>query len=134
MLHVMLRVGDLDATRNFYEALGMHGLRKSENEAYKYTLEFVGYDIEEKSTVFEFTYNWGKSAQEYELGNAYNGTILGLDDLDAAHQKLQQLGVKGCEISNDEFGRKIVVDDPTGYPLVCYELAAATRWVFAHNQ
>lgn len=48
MLHLMLRVGDLDRTSNFYEQVfGLSTLRESVNEAYKYTLRFVGPGREE---------------------------------------------------------------------------------------
>jgi lactoylglutathione lyase len=56
LAQVMLRVGDLDRSIKFYtEALGMRLLRTRENEQYKYTLAFLGYDDEvrlRKSTIF----------------------------------------------------------------------------------
>lgn len=49
MLHLMLRVGDLDRSGKFYEqAFGMKELRTSVNEAYKYTLKFFGSGKEEE--------------------------------------------------------------------------------------
>ncbi|MEC8908719.1 MAG: VOC family protein, partial [Pseudomonadota bacterium] len=43
ILHTMLRVGDLDRSINFYtDVMGIQLLRKSDNEKYRYTLEFVG--------------------------------------------------------------------------------------------
>lgn len=55
--------------QDFYtNQLGMKLLRKSDNEAFKYTLAFVGYDVEENSTVLELTYNW--DGQTYDLGNS----------------------------------------------------------------
>lgn len=39
----MLRVGDLDKSIDFYtRVLGLKLIRKSDNEAYKYTLAFLG--------------------------------------------------------------------------------------------
>lgn len=56
---VMLRVTDLDASIKYYtEALGCKLLRKKDNPEYKYTLAFLGYGLEDESTVFELTYNW----------------------------------------------------------------------------
>jgi lactoylglutathione lyase len=49
MLHLMVRVGDLERSSKFYaEAFGMQVLRESVNEAYKYTLKFVGPGREEE--------------------------------------------------------------------------------------
>lgn len=37
----------------------MRLLRTSENTEYQYSLAFLGYDDEDKSSVLELTYNWG---------------------------------------------------------------------------
>ena len=59
ILHTMLRVGDLDRSISFYtEVMGMQLLRKSDNEQYRYTLAFVGYQPEKEGAVLELTYNW----------------------------------------------------------------------------
>lgn len=50
VLHTMLRVADLKRSVDFYtQVLGMRLLRTSENEAYKYSLAFVGYGDEEQA-------------------------------------------------------------------------------------
>ena len=70
ILHTMLRVGDLQRSIRFYQdVLGMRLLRTSENPEYKYSLAFLGYDDEDKTSVLELTYNWG--VDKYDLGNAY---------------------------------------------------------------
>ncbi len=80
MLHTMLRVGDLDRSIAFYtEVLEMRLLRKSDNEAYKYTLAFVGYGEEDSHTVLELTYNWG--VDEYDQGTAFGHIALGVEDV-----------------------------------------------------
>eukprot|EP01080_Neovahlkampfia_damariscottae_P001431 gene1431-12050_t len=71
--HIMLRVGDLEKSVEFYKKLGMKELSRSVNEQYKYTLSFVGFDKSE--TVLELTHNWGTDS--YELGNCLDSiTIL----------------------------------------------------------
>jgi lactoylglutathione lyase len=65
----MLRVGDLDKSIEFYKKLGMKEIKRSENEKYKYTLSFIGYDKEEETTVLELTYNWGET--KYDLGTSF---------------------------------------------------------------
>ena len=47
----------------------MQLLRVRDNPEYKYTLAFLGYGPEESSTVFELTYNYGKTT--YDRGGAY---------------------------------------------------------------
>ena len=47
LLHTMLRVGNLQASIDFYTNLmGMTLLRQSENKEYRYTLAFIGYGEE----------------------------------------------------------------------------------------
>jgi catechol 2,3-dioxygenase-like lactoylglutathione lyase family enzyme len=71
--HIMIRVGDLEKSVEFYKSLGMKELNRSVNEQYKYTLSFVGFESSE--TVLELTYNWDTSS--YEMGDALESiTIL----------------------------------------------------------
>ena len=66
----MLRVGNLQRSIDVYtQVLGMQLLRVRDNPEYKYTLAFLGYGPEESSTVFELTYNYGKTS--YDRGGAY---------------------------------------------------------------
>ena len=56
ILHTMLRVGDLDASIHFYtQIMGMKLLRRSDNEAYRYTLAFVGFQSESEGAVLELS-------------------------------------------------------------------------------
>ena len=80
LLHTMLRVTNLEESINFYtKFLDMKLLRKSENEEYRYTLAFLGYDNEETGTVLELTHNW--DADSYDLGTAYGHIAIGCDDI-----------------------------------------------------
>ncbi|KAF2304942.1 hypothetical protein GH714_000644 [Hevea brasiliensis] len=59
LCQIMLRVGDLDRSIQFYEkALGMKLLRRIDNPQYKYTLAMIGYADEYETTVLELTYNY----------------------------------------------------------------------------
>ena len=70
MLHTMLRVGDLQRSIRFYtDVMGMQLLRQTDRPDQKYSLAFVGYDSEDKSTVLELTYNYG--IDHYDLGGAF---------------------------------------------------------------
>nr|KYP61644.1 Lactoylglutathione lyase [Cajanus cajan] len=80
LCQVMLRVGDLNRSIEFYEkAFGMELLRTRDNPEYKYTIAMLGYGPEDKSTVLELTYNYGVT--EYDKGNAYAQIAIGTDDV-----------------------------------------------------
>lgn len=80
LCQIMLRVGDLDRSINFYEkACGMKLLRKSDKPSYEYAIAMLGYANEEETTVLELTYNYG--VKEYTRGNAYAQVAIGTDDV-----------------------------------------------------
>ena len=55
-VQVMLRVGDLDKSIQYYtEALGMRLIRRKDNESQKYTLAFLGYGDEDDNVAIELT-------------------------------------------------------------------------------
>ncbi|MDE1462389.1 lactoylglutathione lyase [Spartinivicinus poritis] len=119
ILHTMLRVADLDRAINFYtQVMGMKLLRKSENQQYRYTLAFVGYQDETEGAVIELTYNW--DTNQYDLGNAFGHIAIETEDLYNTCDKIREAGgtitrepgpVKGgtTEIA--------FVKDPDGYLL-----------------
>lgn len=80
LCQVMLRVGDLDRSINFYEkAFGMELLRKRDNPDYKYAIAMMGYGPEDKNAVLELTYNYGVT--EYDKGDGYAQIAIGTDDV-----------------------------------------------------
>ncbi|XP_049378527.1 lactoylglutathione lyase GLX1-like isoform X1 [Solanum stenotomum] len=77
---VMLRVGDLDQSINFYKkAFGMELLRKRDNPDNKNTIAVMGYGPEDKNTVLELTYIYG--VKSYDKGNGYAQIAVGTDDV-----------------------------------------------------
>lgn len=128
VLHTMLRVGDLDASIEFYtKVMGMKLLRTNENKQYEYTLAFVGFGDESDGAVIELTYNWGTS--EYEQGNAFGHIALGFDDIYSTCDAIKAAGgivtrepgpVKGgtTEIA--------FVKDPDGYMIELIQNKSAT--------
>ena len=119
ILHTMLRVTDLARSIAFYQdVLGMRLLRTSENSEYKYTLAFLGYDDEDKSSVIELTYNWG--VQSYDLGNAYGHIAIGVDDIYATCEAVRAAGGKVTREPGPVKGGNTViafVEDPDGYKI-----------------
>jgi lactoylglutathione lyase len=125
MLHTMLRVGDLEASKKFYcEALGMKVLREEDFPSGKFTLCFVGYGDESSNTVIELTYNYGQRA--YTLGDAFGHVALGADDIKAACERVRALGYKVVrEPGPMKHGTTVIafVEDPTGYKVELIERA-----------
>lgn len=117
LLHTMLRVGDLQRSIDFYtQHLGMKLLRQSDNEAYKYTLAFVGYGDEKDHTVLELTYNWDTS--EYDLGTAFGHIAIGVEDIYGLCEQLKANGVNVTREPGPVKGGKTVIafiKDPDGY-------------------
>ncbi|MAK89837.1 MAG: lactoylglutathione lyase [Oceanospirillaceae bacterium] len=123
LLHTMLRVGDMDRSIKFYtDVMGMQLLRKHDNEEYKYTLAFVGYQPESEGAVIELTYNWGTS--EYDLGSAYGHIALEVDNAAEACEKIRNNGGKVSREAGPVKGGTTViafVEDPDGYKIELIE-------------
>jgi lactoylglutathione lyase len=123
MLHTMIRVGDLEASKRFYcEALGMKVLREEDFPDGKFSLSFIGYGDESSNTVIELTYNYGQA--EYALGDAFGHIALGTDDIKAACERVRSLGYKVVrEPGPMKHGTTVIafVQDPTGYKIELIE-------------
>jgi len=123
-LHTMLRVGDMQRSIAFYtQVLDMKLLRQADNEAYEYSLAFVGYGDETDHTVLELTYNWGKS--EYQHGEAFGHIAIGVDDIYATCDKIRAAGAEIYREPGPVKGGKTViafVRDPDGYAIELIEL------------
>ena len=124
ILHTMIRVSDLQASKKFYcEALGMKMLREKEYPDGKFTLCFVGYGDEADHAVIELTYNWGKST--YTLGDAFGHIALATSDIRGACDRVRALGYKVTrEPGPMKHGTTVIafVEDPNGYKIELIEL------------
>jgi lactoylglutathione lyase len=125
MLHTMLRVGDLEASKRFYcEALGMKVLREKDFPDGKFTLCFIGYGDESDHTVIELTYNYGQTS--YTLGDGFGHVALGTDDIRGACERVRSLGYTVArEPGPMKHGTTVIafVVDPTGYKIELIERA-----------
>ncbi|RBW46338.1 lactoylglutathione lyase [Psychromonas sp. B3M02] len=123
-LHTMIRVSDLEQSIDFYsKVLGMKVLEKSINEAYRYTLVFVGYESKEASASIELTFNW--DTHEYQLGNAFGHVVLGVEDIYAACKKIDALGGKMTREPGPVKGGTThiaFITDPDGYQIELIQL------------
>jgi lactoylglutathione lyase len=123
LLHTMLRVGNLQASIDFYtNIMGMKLLRQSENKEYQYTLAFIGYGKESDTTMLELTYNWGKT--EYDMGDAFGHIAIGVEDIFGVCESIEQQGGDVYRQPGPVKGGKSViafVRDPDGYAIELIE-------------
>ena len=119
LLHVMLRIRNIEKTVTFYQDIfGMSLLRQKDYPSGRFTLLFMGYGDEKDNTVLEFTHNWDTT--DYELGSAYGHIAIGVDDIYAACKKIEE---KGCNITRPpgpmKHGTTLLafVEDPDGYKI-----------------
>jgi lactoylglutathione lyase len=90
-LHTMVRVKDLAASLRFYcDALGLHEVRRMDNEKGRFTLVFLAAPGDEQAQV-ELTYNW--DPEDYGIGRAFGHLAYQVDDIYAACQRLMDHGV-----------------------------------------
>lgn len=119
MLHTMLRVGDIERSKEFYtKVMGMKLLREHQFPEGKFTLAFVGYGDEKANTVLELTYNWGQ--EKYNLGDAYGHVAIGVDDVYAVCEQIRENGGKIIREPGPMKGSSTVlafVEDPDGYKI-----------------
>lgn len=119
LLHTMLRVGDLERSKQFYsELLGMNLLRQLEYPDGRFTLAFMGYGDEKDHTVLELTHNWDTT--EYDHGNAFGHIAIEVDDVYEAVERIKQQGGKVVrEAGPMQHGTTVLafVEDPDGYKI-----------------
>ncbi|XP_075522505.1 lactoylglutathione lyase GLX1-like [Primulina tabacum] len=120
LCQVMLRVGDLDRSIDFYKtAFGMELLRKRDNPEDKYTNAVMGYGLEDRNAVLVLTYNYG--VQEYNKGNGYAQIAIGTDNV---YKTAEAIKICGGEIIREPgplpgINTKIAIClDPDGWKTV----------------
>jgi lactoylglutathione lyase len=115
----MLRVGDLDRSVKFYtEVLGMKMLRSTDRPEQKYSLAFVGYDLEDRASVLELTYNYG--VPQYDLGSAFGHIAIEVDNAAKSCDAVRSKGGKVTREAGPVKGGSTViafVQDPDGYKI-----------------
>ena len=119
LIHTCYRIGDIDRSVAFYEALGFEERRRApiRDEAINVFMGLPG-----DGDRLELTYNHG--VDSYELGTGYNHIALTVDDLDGT---LENLGGKGIEPEKPPYqvreggSRICFVRDPDGYRIELIE-------------
>jgi lactoylglutathione lyase len=97
-LHTMIRVTDVDASLHFWsELMGLEEVRRTENEAGRFTLIFLAAPKDkarsaaERSPELELTWNW--DPETYSGGRNFGHLAYRVDDIYAACQRLMDGGV-----------------------------------------
>lgn len=123
ILHTMIRVGDLQASIDFYtQVLGMRLLRQKDYPEGRFTLAFLGYASEEEQAAIELTHNWDTSS--YDLGDGFGHIAIGVNDIYAVCDAIRE---KGGIISREpgpmKHGSTVIafVRDPDGYAIELIE-------------
>jgi lactoylglutathione lyase len=122
LIHTCYRIGDIDRSVAFYEALGFEeiGRMPIRDEAINVFMGLPGYGPR-----LELTYNFG--VDEYELGPGYNHIAISAEDLDGALDRLAEQGIEPEKppYSVREGGSRLCfVRDPDGYRIELIERAA----------
>jgi lactoylglutathione lyase len=119
ILHIMLRVGNLERSIAFYtNVLGMHVLRSTEYPSGRFTNTFVGYGEESEGATLELTYNWDTSS--YDLGSGYGHIALSVEN---AYEACDLVRARGGKVTREagpmKHGTTVIafVEDPDGYKI-----------------
>ena len=139
-LHTMVRVRDLDASLRFYcDLLGLQEVRRTENEAGRYTLVFLAaprnleQSAAERAPEVELTYNW--DPEDYQGGRNFGHLAYKVDDIYAACQRFMDAGVVVNRPPRD--GNMAFVRSPDGISIELLQegapLAPAEPWASMPN-
>ena len=139
-LHTMVRVKDLDASLRFYcDLLGLQEVRRTENEAGRYTLVFLAaprnleQSAAERAPEVELTYNW--DPEDYAGGRNFGHLAYKVDDIYAACQRFMDAGVVVNRPPRD--GNMAFVRSPDGISIELLQegapLAPAEPWASMPN-
>ena len=119
LIHTCYRIGDIDRSVAFYEALGFEevGRMPIRDEAINVFMGLPG-----DGPRLELTYNFGVDA--YEPGTGYNHIAITAADLDATLARLGEQGIepeKPPYTVGDHGTRICFVRDPDGYRIEIIE-------------
>jgi lactoylglutathione lyase len=120
-IHTCYRIGDIDRSVAFYEALGFEERRRMpiRDEAINVFMGMPG-DGER----LELTYNFG--VDSYDLGTGYNHIALTTPDLDGTLSRLSENGIEPERppyLVGENGPRICFVRDPDGYRVELIERA-----------
>lgn len=89
-LHTMIRVSDIEKTKEFFSILGLKEMRRKEVPQGKFTLVFLA--THEGAPEIELTYNWD-SDEEYTIGRNFGHLAFSVDNIYEMCSKFQDAGI-----------------------------------------
>lgn len=115
-LHTMIRVSDIDATKDFFSLIGIEEISRRESEAGRYTIVFLAAPGQEGVAEIELTYNWppedGSTPETYAAGRNFGHIAIAVEDIYSTCQRLADAGVTINRPPRD--GRMAFVKTPDG--------------------
>jgi lactoylglutathione lyase len=123
LIHTCYRIGDIDRSVTFYEAIGFQEISRMpiREEAINVFMNLPG---DGETPKLELTYNFG--VDHYDLGTGYNHIALTVEDLDGVLARLAEKGIvpEKPPYSIREGGSRLCfVRDPDGYRIELIEKA-----------
>ncbi len=125
MIHICYRVLDLQTSEEFYcTALGFEVGRKKDFPDAGFTLSYLV--SPELPFELELTYNYGQK-EPYVIGDGYSHLAVGVEDLEASHQRHMELGLNPTAIKGLTAGKGMFyfLTDPDGFRVEVVRRAAA---------
>jgi lactoylglutathione lyase len=121
LIHTCYRIGEIDRSVAFYQALGFEELGRLpiRDEAINVFMGLPG-----DGARLELTYNFGVAS--YELGTGYNHIAVTVEDMDGTLDALRAKGIepeKPPYTVRDGGSRLCFVRDPDGYRIELLEIA-----------
>lgn len=119
LVHTCYRIGDVDRSVGFYNALGLEemGRLPIRDEAINVYMGFPG-----DGPRLELTHNFG--VDSYDIGSGYGHIAVRVDDLDATLERLKAQGIEPerAPYTVREGGSRLCfVRDPDGYRIELVE-------------
>ena len=118
LIHSMIRVLDIPRSKEFYEKV--FGLKEKRYLDFEdFALVYIGND--ENDFEIELTLNKGKK-DAYTHGDGYGHIAVCVDDLDAEHARIKNLGYEPQDIVTFRPGGELLakfffIKDPDGYEI-----------------
>ena len=116
-LHTMVRISNIEQSLDFYcNKLGLEEVRRTENEAGRYTLIFPAAPGDkaraeaERAPLLELTYNW--DPEDYGSGRNFGHLAYEVDDIYQTCDRLMKAGVTINRPPRD--GRMAFIRSPDG--------------------
>ena len=137
-LHTMIRVGDPDATVDFFKLIGLEEVRRFDSEQGRFTLIFLAPPGQEGVAEVELTYNWppedGSEPESYDGGRNFGHLAYRVENVYDTCQRLMDAGVTINRPPRD--GHMAFVRSPDGISVELLQdgyLEPAEPWASMEN-